>query len=1208
MPYRFRVFAAAMVLAAFAPAAHAQARPADPGMEFSRLEAERMLSSILRSAPGGIGVVVDRVIVQVNDYIVQLTGYSREELLGKSARIFYPADEDYEFVGREKYRQIAERGTGTVETRWRTKDGEILEVILSSTPLDTADLSEGVVFTVTDITEKNRTARTLRDRTRTFLAGSVALIVLQLGLILALVRSSALRHKAAEALRLSQERFDLAMLAVNDGIWDWDIPSGAVYFDPRYYTIAGYEPGEFPHRFDEFEKRVHPDDLERVLAHSQAHIDGRVTQFDIEFRFLRKDGTWMWIRGRGKVVARDGAGKVLRMIGTHTDVTDKKAAEEDLRKSRATLDLVLNTIPQSVFWKDRGGRYLGCNQAFARDVGLEDPARILGKTDFDLPWTAEDAEAYRADDREVVESGRPKRHILEPLQKPDGSRLWIDTTKVPLWSETGDVVGVLGVYEDVTERKLMEQRLAESTRMLNDVIDTIPVRVFWKDRDGRYLGCNRSFAVDAGRELPENVIGLDDLSLAWKDQAEAYRADDRSVIERDEAKINYEEPMSSDGGPKWLRTSKIPLKDSEGRIYGILGVYEDITERRDLEERLRQANLVVENSPAVLFRWKAEEGWPTLLVSENVAQFGYTREELLSGDVPFAAMVFPGDLERVAAEVRQKTDQGLDRYEQEYRIVTRDGSIRWVDDRTKVIRGPDGGVEEYQGVLIDITERKKAEAELARSLNFQEALLDAVPTAVFYKDREGRYLGCNKVFTEIMGVESNQVRGKTVQELWPGDMAETYHRKDLELMNAPERQTYEYKVKDKNGVERPVIFTKDVFRDDRGEVTGIVGAFLDITERRRSEEELKSLNDTLEQRIRDRTRELDKMNSSLVKANEELQSALETLHEAQDSLVQSEKLAALGQLIAGIAHELNTPLGAIVSSNQSLIHLIGNRLEEASRTVAGLSQEVLAWFNTALKSSLDVRFLEEETSGRFRRRKGLVERLEVCGRPISGRLLDALLDLRLDEDPSIPGLVRDHPDFPEAVYALDTLSSIKKISDVIAVAADKCSNVVSALLYYVRNEDAQDASSRVEIPKELDSLLTLYTNKTKYGVRIEKDYGCPGLVKGNRNQLNQVWMNLIQNALQAMDFRGTLGLSVREGDSRIVVEVRDTGPGVPVHLREKIFEPFFTTKKSGEGTGLGLDICRRIVEKHRGRIELESEPGNTVFRVLLPAWKDGEGG
>ena len=1320
------VLAAVLACGPAVPEIRAQVLQAVPGASASDFQAERLLSSILRSAPGGIGVVVDRVIVQVNDYILQLTGYSREELMGRSARVFYPTDEDYEYVGREKYRQISETGTGTVETRWITKDGKLLDVILSSTPLDASDLGEGVVFTVTDVTEKNRTARALRSRNRDFLLGMTIFLVLQLILIAALARTSSIRRRTAEELRekteeldryfsssldllciadtsgrflrlnpewekvlgypirelegrnfldfvhpedlpgtheavskldaqepilnftnrylckdgsyrwiewrsrpvgstiyaaarditdrldtedrlrLSEERFDLAMLAVNDGIWDWNVPSGAVYFDARYYTIAGYEPDEFPHKFEEFQNRVHPADLESVLAAAQAHLSGRTPVFDIEFRFLRKDGTWMWIRGRGKVVARDGDGNVLRMIGTHTDVTDKRVVEEELRKSRVTLDLVLNTIPQSVFWKDRGGRYLGCNQAFARDVGLEDPARILGKTDYDLPWTPEDAEAYRADDREVAESGRPKRHITEPLQKPDGIRLWIDTTKVPLWSEAGEVVGVLGVYEDVTERKLMEERLAESTRMLNDVIDTIPVRVFWKDRDGRYLGCNRSFAEDAGKWRPEDVIGLDDFALAWKDQAEAYRTDDLTVVEGDEAKINYEEPMTSGDGNKWLRTSKIPLKDSEGRSYGILGVYEDITERRNMEEQLRQANLVVENSPAVLFRWKAEEGWPTLLVTENVAQFGYAREEFLSGDVPFASLVHPEDLLRVAQEVRSNTDQGLDRFEQIYRIVTRDGAVRWVDDRTKVIRDKNGGAVEYQGVLFDITERKQAEAELERSLNFQSALLDAVPTAVFYKDREGRYQGCNKVFTEIMGVASEEIRGKTVQELWPSDMAETYHLKDLELMAAPVRQAYEYRVKDRNGLERPVIFTKDVFRDERGEVAGIVGAFLDITERRRAEEELKALNETLEQRIRDRTRELDRMNSSLVKANEELQTTLETLHEAQDSLVQSEKLAALGQLIAGIAHELNTPLGAIVSSNQSMLQLIGSRLQDASRALAGLSREVLDWFNPALETALAAPPLPEEPAGRYRRRKALVLRLAEGGTPPSERLVEALLDLRLDEDPSIPGLVRDHPDFEEAVDALDTLASIKTMSDVISVAADKCSNVVSALLYYVRREDGEGGSSRVDVVRELESLLTLYTNKTKYGVRIEKEYRCPGSVRGNRNQLNQVWMNLIQNALQAMDFQGTLGLTVDKAETRIVVSVRDTGPGVPEHLRKKIFEPFFTTKKSGEGTGLGLDICRKIVERHGGRIELESEPGNTVFRVFLPEWEGPE--
>ena len=793
-------------------------------------------------------------------------------------------------------------------------------------------------------------AQALHSQTRDSLVGMTVLLAFLLVLVGALARTSFVRRRTAEALRRSEERFDLAMLAVNDGIWDWDIPSGRVYFDSRYYTLAGYEPGEFPYVFDEFIRRVHPEDVDLVLSEAKAHLAGQSMVFDVVFRFLRKDRTWMWIRGRGRGVRFDAEGKIVRMIGTHTDVNDRKL----------------------------------------------------------------------------------------------------------------------------------------------------------------------------------------------------------------------------------------------------------------VEEMLRQANLVIENSPAVLFRWKAEEGWPTFMVSENVAQFGYSREDLLSGKVLFASLVHPEDLARVGAEVAENSERGLDRFVQEYRILTLDGSVRWVDDRTKVIRDADGRIQEYQGILIDITERKLVEADLERSLNFQSALLDAVPTAVFFKDREGRYQGCNKVFTEIMGVSSEHLRGKTVQELWPGDMAETYHRKDLELMDAPVRQTYEYKVKDRNGTERPVIFSKDVFRDEQGKVAGIVGAFLDISERRRAEEDLKALNETLEQRIRDRTRELDKMNASLLRANEELQNTLETLHEAQDSLVQSEKLAALGKLIAGIAHELNTPLGAIISSNQSMIQLIGNRLQDASRALSGLSREVLDWFNSALKAALGAAPLPEEPAGRYRRRKDLEARLSGSGLRPSGRLLEAILDLRLEGDPAIPDLLRNHPDFKDAVDALDTLASMKTMSDVISIATEKCANVVSALLYYVRKEDAEDASFRVEIAKELESLLTLYANKMKHSVRVEKDYRCPGIVKGNRNKLNQVWMNLIQNSLQAMEFRGSLGLAVEERDAMISVSVKDSGPGVPEHLREKIFEPFFTTKESGEGTGLGLDICRKIVEKHGGRIELESEPGNTVFRVLLPAWKEDE--
>ena len=134
-------------------------------------------------------------------------------------------------------------------------------------------------------------------------------------------------------------------------------------------------------------------------------------------------------------------------------------AEAALRASRAALDQILNTVPQSIFWKDREGRYLGCNKVFAAAAGLDDPAQIIGKTDFDLPWPHHEAEAYRSDDREVLEHNRPKAHIIEPLQTAAGARLWIDTSKMPLTDEAGQVYGILGVYEDITARRKATQAL-----------------------------------------------------------------------------------------------------------------------------------------------------------------------------------------------------------------------------------------------------------------------------------------------------------------------------------------------------------------------------------------------------------------------------------------------------------------------------------------------------------------------------------------------------------------------------------------------------------------------------------------------------------------------------------------------------------------------------------------------------------------------------
>jgi PAS domain S-box-containing protein len=148
---------------------------------------------------------------------------------------------------------------------------------------------------------------------------------------------------------------------------------------------------------------------------------------------------------------------------------------------------------------------------------------------------------------------------------------------------------IAGYCHNITKRKRTEQALRESREMLRRVLDTVPVRVFWKDRNSVFQGCNHNFAKDAGLNSPEQLIGQDDFAQTWRDQAELYRADDQRVMQTGEAKLNYEEPLTSpDGRRLWLRTSKIPLCDVNGKIIGVLGTYEDITERKLAEEALKQ--------------------------------------------------------------------------------------------------------------------------------------------------------------------------------------------------------------------------------------------------------------------------------------------------------------------------------------------------------------------------------------------------------------------------------------------------------------------------------------------------------------------------------------------------------------------------------------------------------------------------------------------
>lgn len=303
-----------------------------------------------------------------------------------------------------------------------------------------------------------------------------------------------------------------------------------------------------------------------------------------------------------KMPWHNAKGQIKGTFGISTDITRLKNIEENLRNNQSVLENILNTIPQSVFWKNTESIYLGCNSVFAKAAGFSSPAEIIGKSDYDLPWTPYEVETYRASDAEIIKTGQPLMHIVETMQKADGQRIWIETSKIPLKDEQGKIYGILGVYDDITLRKRAEEelqenrrKLAETIKMLQLVIDTIPVRVFWKTKESVFLGCNKLFAADAGLDSPDKLIGKTDFDMTWVEQAAQYVADDQQVIESGVPKLNFEERQTTPKGDQiWLRTSKVPLRNLDNEIIGVLGTYDDITPLKEKEEKLQAINAELE--------------------------------------------------------------------------------------------------------------------------------------------------------------------------------------------------------------------------------------------------------------------------------------------------------------------------------------------------------------------------------------------------------------------------------------------------------------------------------------------------------------------------------------------------------------------------------------------------------------------------------------
>jgi PAS domain S-box-containing protein len=286
-------------------------------------------------------------------------------------------------------------------------------------------------------------------------------------------------------------------------------------------------------------------------------------------------------------VIRNDEGKPVALITASLNITDRKIAENELRNSRQMLQLILDNIPQRIFWKDLNSRYLGCNKSFAKDAALANPVDIIGSTDYDMPWKSAEADFYRSIDSEVMKNDKPVYHLVEPQTHLDGQISWLETNKIPLHDELGNVVGILGTYEDITERKKSEEALKESEERFRSLIDNMIEAALIIDWNGEIIFANNSAAHLVGLENPDQGIGKkvfdflhpDFITRVFNVLAKA-RKSSQPII--DEYVIK-----TVDGEDRWVESlgTKITFADKNS----ILVTMRDITERKNTEHQLKIA-------------------------------------------------------------------------------------------------------------------------------------------------------------------------------------------------------------------------------------------------------------------------------------------------------------------------------------------------------------------------------------------------------------------------------------------------------------------------------------------------------------------------------------------------------------------------------------------------------------------------------------------
>ncbi len=843
------------------------------------------------------------------------------------------------------------------------------------------------------------------------------------------------RKRIEEALEKSEERYKLAEHAAKMGSWDWDILTGSLSWSETIEPIFGFEKGKFGATYEAFLKSVHPDDRQRVIDAINACVE-KGNDYQIEHRIVWPDGSVRWVLETGNVVRESG--KAIRMLGVVQDITERKMKDEKIE----SLSRFPSENPSPVMRIAYDCMILYANAAsktmldyWKRSVGERVPPG--------LAETIKDAAVSgKRKDAELEIEGRFFACILMPVAEQN-------------------YINFYG--RDITERKKAEVSLKHEKEFSENILRTMPDGLDIVDKNLRIVHMNKALA---------DIFGKDNTG---KKCYEVYRTDGKQcencpLKSQLNGRTEALEVSGIKGGKTFLVSHTSIMLNGEKHI---LEIFNDITERKQMEEKMLNLSRAVEQSHASIIITDTE-GTIEYVNPHFVEITGYSAKEAV-GKNP--RILKSGKQPReVYKEMWDTIKSGRD-WQGEFCNKKKSGELYWERVSVSPIKDARGNVIRFVAVKEDITGRKKTEDklnELTEYLQEEKDILETVmkntETHLAYLNNDFNFVMVNPTYAEGSGHTTEELIGKNHFDLFPNKENEAVFRRVRDSGKAVEFHAKPFVYADQP--ERGVTYwdwTLAPIKDHAGKVKGLVLSLVDITHRKVIEDSLKNAYERL--------KKVDQLKSSILR---------------------------------DVSHELRHPI--------SLINMATN-------------------------------FLDDEVK-------------------------------------------KDAPNKNKMEQYIDIMRRNSKTFD------QKLASVVELSKLQALETLAKEELNIAEIARE--AMQTNHDFAKEKGIAVKSDLDEGIVISGNKEMISSLIGNLISNAIKYTN-KGFIKVTCSRERKNVVISVKDTGVGINRENLEKIFEPFFKEDLSSEGIGVGLAICKKVVELHNGEIKVVSAPGKgSAFTVMLP--------